>query len=156
MTLIRMTYFSRMRLDHWRTGKDGAIAEILDTSTANNRRDGLTGALVCDDRWFAQVLEGAESAVSNTFERILRDPRHCDLSLVTLQPVTQRRYPRFPMIGIFRSEDNGGLFRHYGEGDTFDPRQMRADRLSDLIDAVVSRSEQGGPSWTTGSATNVA
>src|SRR5688500_6229990 len=95
MTLIRMTYFSRIRLDRWSTGKEDGIAEILNTSVANNARDGITGALICDDRWFAQALEGAEAALSITFEKILRDPRHCDVSLVTMQPVMYRRYSAF-------------------------------------------------------------
>ena len=43
-----------------------------------------------------------------------------------------------------RGEDNGDLFRHYGEDESFDPRQMRADRLCDLIEAVVRRSADRG------------
>jgi hypothetical protein len=156
MILVRLTYFSRIRLDHCNTGKSQGIAGIVEQSVANNQRDGITGALIWDDRWFAQVLEGAESMVSATFERILRDQRHCDVSLVNMQPVSQRRYPLFAMAGVLRNEDNDDLFRHYAEGDSFDPRQMRADRLCDLIEAVVSRNSAGGTSWTSGSATNAA
>ena len=29
---------------------------------------------------------------------------------------------------VLRDKDNRGLFRHYGEDDGFDPREMRADR----------------------------
>jgi hypothetical protein len=67
MMLIRLTYFSRSRLDHWYGSKDCGIAEILATSVANNSRDCITGALICDDRWFLQALEGAENKVSATF-----------------------------------------------------------------------------------------
>jgi hypothetical protein len=35
MMLIRLTYFSRSRLDHWYGSKDFGIAEILATSVAN-------------------------------------------------------------------------------------------------------------------------
>ena len=69
------------------------------------------------------------------------------------------------MACVFRSQDNGDLFRHYGEDDCFDPRQIRRDRLSDLIDAVVRRGPTGGPTgdqttgeqtWTTKNATSAA
>ena len=130
-------------------------AKFSEQSVANNRRDNITGALICDHRWFAQVLEGAEGKISATFERILRDRRHCDVSLVTMQPVAKRRYEDFAMVAVCRGEDNGDLFRHYGEGEGFDPREMRADRLADLIQAVVSRNAGGTP-WTTRSATNAA
>ena len=156
MMLIRLTYFSRNRLDDWYSSKDCGIAEILATSVANNLRDCITGALICDDRWFVQELEGAESKVSAAFERILRDQRHRDVSLVTMQAVAARRFPNFAMVCVFRDEDNCDLFRHYGEDESFDPRQMRADRLSDLIEAVADRGTAGGPAWTRKRATNAA
>ena len=156
MKLIRLTYFSRNRLDQWYGSRDCGIAEVLAISVANNLRDCITGALLCDDRWFVQALEGAENKVSATFERILRDQRHRDVSLVTMQAVVERRYPNFAMVCLFRDEDNSDLFRHYGEDECFDPREMRADRLSDLIEAVVDRGAPGGPAWTTKRATNAA
>jgi hypothetical protein len=55
-----------------------------------------------------------------------------------------------------RSQDNNDLFRHYGEDNRFDPRQIRRDRLSDLIDAVAQRGATGEPSWTIKSVTSAA
>src|SRR5262245_35507643 len=156
MMLIRLTYFSRNRLADWYGTKDCGIAEILATSVANNLRDCITGALICDDRWFVQELEGAESKVSAAFERILRDQRHRDVSLVTMQAVSGRRFPNFAMACLFRDEDNCDLFRHYGEDEIFDPRKMRADRLSDLIEAVADRTVTGGPEWMKKHVTNAA
>jgi hypothetical protein len=156
MMLIRLTYFSRNRLNDWYSSKDCGIAEILATSVANNLRDCITGALICDDRWFIQELEGAESKVSAAFERILRDQRHRDVSLVTMQAVAARRFPNFAMVCLFRDEDNCDLFRHYGEDEILDPRKMRADRLSDLIEAVADRGTTGGPEWTRKRVTNAA
>lgn len=156
MKLIRLTYFSRNRLDQWYGSSDCGIAEILAISVANNLRDSITGALVCDDRWFMQELEGAESKVSAAFERILRDQRHRDVSLVTMQAVAERRFPNFAMVCAFRGQDNIDLFRHYAEDECFDPRQMRADRLSDLIEAVVDRGATGGPVWMRKPASNAA
>lgn len=154
MTLIRVTYFSRMCLN--RTSRSRSIARIVGRSVADNRRNGVTGALIYDDRWFAQILEGAEPALSATFERILRDPRHRDISLVEMRPIARRCLADFAMIGLPRTKDNDGLFRHYGGDGPFDPREMRADRLTDLIEAVVGHRAGGGHPWTTGNVTNVA
>src|SRR3954470_12656247 len=128
MILIRLTYFSRIRLqepinDH--------IPDIVCTSVANNRRDNVTGALVHDDKWFAQMLEGRESIVSATFERILRDCRHYDVSLIAMQPVPERRFGAWWMADIAHDQSNSDLFRHYGENECFDPHLMRADRVCD-------------------------
>ena len=154
MILIRLIFFSRNRLNV--SNDTAGIAEILDTSATNNLRNNITGVLIYDERWFAQALEGTERVISLTFERILRDWRHSDVTLVAMQPIAQRRYPAFAMQGFPRGTDNDDLFRHYAEDERFDPRQMRADRLADLIEAVVDRSMQGGPPWTTRSATTAA
>jgi len=156
MMLIRLTYFSRSQLDQSRGRHDARVREIIRAAAINNSRDDITAALICDHRWFAQVLEGRESIVSVTFERILRDQRHCDVSLVTMQPIAERRYAGHAMVAIPRSEDNDDLFRHYCEDQHFDPRQMRADRLCDLIEAVVHRGAKGEQPWTTASATSAA
>src|SRR5258708_27826883 len=99
MILIRLTYFSRNRLDRFNGLMEDRVAELLATAVANNLRDDVTGALVYDPKWFAQILEGSENVVSRTFERILRDQRHADVSLVAMQPITERRFAGVPMAG---------------------------------------------------------
>ena len=101
------------------------------------------------------MLEGHEQTVSAAFERILRDDRHSDVTLIGMQPVAERRFAMSAMAGVSRGEDNFDLFHHYGENERFDPQLMRADRLSDLIEALVDRSLEG-TTWTTRNATNAA
>src|SRR6476469_8726702 len=136
MILIRLTYFSKIRLQE---SIGDQIREILNTSVANNRRDNVTGALIHDGKWFAQMLEGRESIVSATFERILRDRRHSDVSLVAMQPVPERKFGAWWMAEIAHREHNSDVFRHYGETECFDPHLMRADRLCDLVEALADR-----------------
>lgn len=158
MIIVRLTYFSRNRLDRSSGPMADLFSAILATSVANNRRDDVTGALIYDRKWFAQVLEGTEELVSRTFERILRDPRHSDVSLVKMETVTERRFGFWWMAGAACRDDNPELFRQYAEDGRFDPSLMRPDRLGDLIEAVVTGTaqSQGRKPWTTGSAMNAA
>jgi hypothetical protein len=158
MIIVRLTYYSRNHVDQLAGPIRDRIHDILLESVTNNRRDDVTGALIHDDKWFAQVLEGSETMVSATFERILRDPRHSDVRLVKMQPVSVRRFEAWWMACVARSEDNADLFRYHCEGDRFDPQLIRPDRLGDLIEAVVARtpSHQGKATWTAGSVTNAA
>jgi hypothetical protein len=142
MMITRLTYYSRNRIDEAAASLHDGIEDILIVSVANNRRDDVTGALIHDDNWFAQVLEGDEAVVSATFERILRDPRHSDVRLVKIQPDSVRRFAASWMTITARSNDNADLFRHYGDSEGFDPQLMLADRLGDLIEAVVARSQE--------------
>lgn len=157
MTLVRLTYYSRNLLDRPSGPMQELINDIVTKSVANNRRDDVTGALIHDGPWFAQALEGPESVVSTTFERILRDPRHDEVKLIKMQPVETRRFGAW-MTCVGRDEANAELFRQHCEGDRFDPRLMRPDRLGDLIEAVVARAgaPQGTAAWAGGSVTNAA
>ncbi len=44
-----------------------------------NKRDGITGALVCRRDVYLQFLEGNDAAVRNTLDRIARDDRHVEV-----------------------------------------------------------------------------
>jgi FAD-dependent sensor of blue light len=156
MILVRLTYFSRNHLDRFNGPIEDRVAEILAISVENNRRDEISGALIYDAKWFGQILEGRESVISRTFERILRDQRHADIALVAMQPITERRFANHPMAGVAQDEDNVDLFRHYAESQRFDPSLMRPERLADLIEALVARSLRGEAPWTTRSATTAA
>ncbi|HLH93606.1 MAG TPA: BLUF domain-containing protein [Xanthobacteraceae bacterium] len=142
MTIFRLTYYSRNRLDRLGGSVEEHLCGMLEQAVANNRRDDITGALIHDDKWFAQELEGPEMAVSATFERILRDRRHTDVRLIKMQPVPARRFAAWWMAGVPRGKDNCDVFRHHCESERFDPQLMRADRLGDLIEAVVARLPQ--------------
>jgi FAD-dependent sensor of blue light len=139
MILIRLTYFSRNHLDLFNGPMEERVAELLAVSTANNRRDDITGALIWDSKWFAQILEGHEGVVSRAFERILRDQRHAEVALVAMQPISERTFASCPMVAIAHGEHNRDVFRHFGERGRFDPLLMRPDRLADLIEALVER-----------------
>jgi hypothetical protein len=158
MIIVRLTYYSRNRIDRSLGSAHDRIHDILIESVTNNRRDDITGALIHDDRWFAQALEGPETIVSATFERILRDDRHSDVRLIKMQPVPERRFAAWWMACVARGDDNADLFRHHCESECFDPRLMRPDRLGDLIEAVVARTlrHPGEAAWTHGSVTNAA
>jgi hypothetical protein len=158
MIIIRLTYYSRNRIDRSGGPMHDLIRDIVSESAANNRRDDITGALIHDDKWFAQALEGPEAMVSATFERILRDPRHSDVRLIKMQPLAARRFAPWWMACVPRGDDNADLFRQHCESECFDPPLMRPDRLGDLIEALVARSprHQGKAAWTEGSVTNAA
>jgi hypothetical protein len=50
--------------------------DILAVSQRNNSRDGITGLLYSDGKRFLQALEGDADKVEAAFARILADPRH--------------------------------------------------------------------------------
>src|ERR1700761_272927 len=77
-------------------GRD-SLGAILDTSRRNNERDGITGMLCVFDSNFLQFLEGAADAVSATFARIQKDPRHSGIIQLYDEPIDGRLFGQWSM-----------------------------------------------------------
>jgi hypothetical protein len=55
---------------------DREVFRIIRGAHASNAAEGIGGALIFLDGWFAQFLEGPPAAVGPAFARIAADPRH--------------------------------------------------------------------------------
>ena len=73
------------------------LSAILVASRANNRKNDITGALICRSDIFLQLLEGPEQQVKNTFEAIQNDDRHINVQHLINQPVEKRLFPAWAM-----------------------------------------------------------
>jgi hypothetical protein len=85
MPLTRLTYYSENQLDPAQGSVVAQLAKILSASNRNNKPGNITGALVFDDLWFLQVLEGDREDVWHTFERIKDDERHSRVTLADVR-----------------------------------------------------------------------
>jgi hypothetical protein len=74
------------------------LSGILLDARRCNERDGITGALVCRNDVFLQLLEGPETKVHETFERIRRDDRHVDPRRLVSRPVPERLFAGWAML----------------------------------------------------------
>jgi Sensors of blue-light using FAD len=76
---------------------DLMLTSILSTSRRNNERDGITGALVCREDLFLQMLEGKRDVVTSAFSRILRDDRHVEVANLWSGDIETRLFPEWSM-----------------------------------------------------------
>ena len=68
-----------------------SIAQILGVSERNNRRDGVTGCLMFHDGHILQALEGERVDLDRLMRRLIADPRHTGLRVLSDMPIAQRR-----------------------------------------------------------------
>ncbi len=74
MPLLQLVYASRP------FGFDGVtLTAILFDARRCNTRDNITGALICRDDLFLQLLEGPVAAVEAAYARIRADDRHIEV-----------------------------------------------------------------------------
>ncbi len=94
-TLLQLTYASRPF-----GFSEASLAGILVDARRCNTRDDITGALICRDDLFVQLLEGPEDSVDAAYSRIVRDDRHIEVTPLTRRrlPADERLFPRWAML----------------------------------------------------------
>jgi len=108
MALTRLIYFSEIKLRL--VGRARQIAELQMVSVDRNRQVQVTGALVYDDLWFVQALEGEPRAVKSTFERIARDNRHANPKIIRASDIPSRLFGEWSMGFAARNARTEPLF----------------------------------------------
>ncbi|HWL08844.1 MAG TPA: BLUF domain-containing protein [Planctomicrobium sp.] len=76
---------------------NAGLSRLLMTSRVQNQIVDITGILVVHSNAFLQVLEGPEEAVEATFERIVTDPRHKCLQVLSREIIEERAFPNWSM-----------------------------------------------------------
>ena len=67
-----------------------SIAQILGVSEVNNRRDGITAAIMFHRGHIVQVVEGKRVDIDRLMRRLLADRRHTGLRILVDTPIADR------------------------------------------------------------------
>ena len=105
--LYRIVYCSRNRVAEEIQGvdQDHELQQILNSARENNSARNVTGALLFNEEYFAQVLEGPQLAVEEIFERIQRDRRHGQVTVVDNGWAQHRDFPYWAMAHVRPKQD---------------------------------------------------
>lgn len=76
---------------------DLVLMGILASALRNNVRDGITGALICREDLFMQLLEGPAEHVQSAYARIQKDNRHTGVCLLWTGEADERLFPDWAM-----------------------------------------------------------
>jgi len=109
------------------------VYAIIRGAHAGNVADGVTGALVFLDGWFAQVLEGSPAILDAQLARIRRDPRHEGLQIRQRERVHARVFAGQPMALRTRACLDFGVLDAFGYHPGFPVAEFPADVLVEFI-----------------------
>ncbi len=133
MSLHRLLYLSTARPDLAYPD----LRDIMAKSEVNNQRDGITGILCFGNNRFVQALEGNRKMISETYARILNDPRHTDTELVAFSPIHCRVFTKWSMRLIQWDINEPATIREirmrYCSSAFFDPSTMNAEQCLNLL-----------------------
>jgi hypothetical protein len=136
--LHRLIYFSTFSpgLPLVEAEQDVEIAKIIRTAVKHNREVGLTGLLLVYRRWFMQALEGHGEAVMTTYNKILSDPRHQNVVVLGVGPVSSRKFSKWTMCARRLSEADADIIGVLDLKGAFDPSGLTAAQALNLLTIV--------------------
>ena len=88
------------------TDKD--LMDILEVARNKNQETGITGALIYNEGFFLQLLEGEQEKVNDLYKHIENDTRHEHVTCIFQGIVEKRVFPNWYM-GFFQDADNGNI-----------------------------------------------
>ncbi|MGJ8604455.1 MAG: BLUF domain-containing protein [Marivita sp.] len=77
---------------------DAMLNGVLVDARRCNARDGVSGALICRQDVYLQLLEGPDGMLQNTFARIQRDDRHLEVTMRASGFVRSRMFGDWTMF----------------------------------------------------------
>jgi hypothetical protein len=132
--LVRLLYASRAP----RTLSARTIASILTQCQGNNPGRGITGVLCYSDQIFLQVLEGGRDAVCETFNAIVRDPRHEHVRLLSFEEISERRFGGWTMGQVNIDKINPTLLLKYAEKAELNPFAVSGEVSMALLEELIA------------------
>ncbi len=142
--LYRLVYASKNLFDGSEADAEAEVAQILAASRRNNAKAGVTGALMFNGGAFAQVLEGPQRGVEDTFERIQRDIRHGDVTVLECGPVPARSFDSWSMAFVGQSTKGQALWSGLATESGFDLGRLNGDAVFAMLHSLVQE-EEGVP-----------
>jgi hypothetical protein len=98
---------------------------------------GITGILCQGQGLYIQILEGERSNVNRLYATLIKDKRHQNIELVSIEEIQTRRFPEWSMAHVVISESDPIVQLKHPE---FDPFTASAMQLMELVDDLLKHS----------------
>lgn len=139
--LYRLVYSSKNLINAPESIMSAEVDQILAASQRNNAKVDVTGALLFNRGGFAQVLEGPQRGVEATFERIQRDLRHADVTVLQCGPVEERGFTNWSMAFVGQSSKGRELWNSLAARSGFDLSRLDGDEVFTMLHGFVLEEE---------------
>ncbi|MFK7990970.1 MAG: BLUF domain-containing protein [Sandaracinaceae bacterium] len=130
--LVRLIYASRSNSDI----TIDSVRAIAEEARHNNEAKFLTGMLGFARRSYLQVLEGSRDEVNALYQRISRDPRHTEVSLLSFTEIHERAFGAWSMGFLGRLGKSERFVLQFGQSDRFDPHTLTGESALRLLRAA--------------------
>lgn len=129
MFLTRLIYVSTI------TEKFGpsSLQDILNVGRLNNTKNGITGMLCFNNKYFIQCLEGSRKDVNDAYRRIVNDDRHSNIVILEYNQINYREFSDWCMGCIPTSKFTDPLILKFSKSIEFRPYEMSGTSVYMLL-----------------------
>ncbi|MBG42558.1 MAG: hypothetical protein CL530_01160 [Aequorivita sp.] len=87
--------------------ENSELEKLFDFILEINPSLNITGALLCNNNFFLQVLEGSQNTVKEIFSKIRKDKRHRDILMIFDQKIEKRIFENYEAnFSILKTKDD--------------------------------------------------
>ncbi|MBH0238303.1 BLUF domain-containing protein [Methylobrevis albus] len=138
MYLFRMSFYSDNNMGAGERPIASEIKAILAACSRYTLASGITGALVFNERYFVQVMEGERSLLSRTVWSIASDARQKNMVLLSAAPINERLFLGWSVGYAGHSEQADALYLRHAIMGALDPSRMTAESVENLVAEFVT------------------
>jgi len=147
--LIELIYASRCNVapsTGHRQGEDvePEIGRILNQSRRNNEPQRIGGVLCFGNDIFFQCLEGERDVVEKLYDKLHRDSRHSEITLLRKKPINRRRFKSWAMKYLTLDRALREEFKRHGHR-RFDPFGFDEETTDDVLEMLRISTEAPKP-----------
>ena len=126
--LAQLLYFSKVR----DLGECGVV-KLLNQCREKNSVAHLSGALLFDQKYFFQCLEGGREELTETFSRIAADRRHGRVTLMSFRDIDERDFPDWTMGYISTTPALKKFLLRFFPTEEFTPQSLSSASATTLM-----------------------
>jgi hypothetical protein len=120
---------------------DENVAEILKTARRENQKNHLVGALYYGHGYFFQCLEGTQFEIDQLYEKLLKDPRHTDLKILSKHAIDKIGFSSWEMKFAAIDQEVRSFLRSHNMG-TFNPYKFDLAMTNTLVELLHNADEE--------------
>lgn len=132
--LVRCLYASRATKGPATIDLSGILAD----SRANNTKHDITGVLISAGNYFIQALEGGRAQVNETYNHIVHDQRHSDVTILCFDEISHRSFEGWTMGEVSLDQVNMAVLLKYSPSTKLDPFAMTGSAVLALLHELVA------------------
>ena len=120
------------------------MARTFEIARNNNKKSGITSALVISDDYIIQNVEGSRLDVNELITRIITERPHLSIHVVDIEEVETRQWDDFLIKYLTSSaEDEEYTLKHFSAGADFNPYLMKNTQISSFLNAIFADKKIG-------------